>query len=179
MNIFYLSHNTNICAKEHVDKHVRKMIVEYAQLLSTAHRVLDGIHYTTRINNRAKNFWVLTDSCKESMLYKATHFNHPSAKWVRESKRHYDWLYDLWSKLLQEYEFRFSKIHKSKTLLIALNDSPINLNDNGWSPPALAIPDIYKKSTAIESYRYYYKEGKKHLHTYTNRSYPKWLKEVS
>ena len=34
MNVFYL--DTHRCAKQHVDKHVVKMIVEYAQLLSTA-----------------------------------------------------------------------------------------------------------------------------------------------
>ena len=42
MNIFYLNKSPEICAKEHVDKHVVKMIVEYAQLLSTAHRMIDG-----------------------------------------------------------------------------------------------------------------------------------------
>ena len=41
MNIFYLDNNQSICAKYHVDKHVVKMILEYAQMLSTAHRVLD------------------------------------------------------------------------------------------------------------------------------------------
>lgn len=30
-----------MCANAHVDKHVVNMILEYAQLLSTAHRVLD------------------------------------------------------------------------------------------------------------------------------------------
>ena len=42
MNIFYLDKNPKICAMYHNDKHVVKMILEYAQLLSTAHRVLDG-----------------------------------------------------------------------------------------------------------------------------------------
>ena len=42
MNIFYLNENPELCAQEHNDKHVVKMCIEYAQLLSTAHRVLDG-----------------------------------------------------------------------------------------------------------------------------------------
>ena len=42
MNIFYLSTNTDECARYHCDKHVVKMILETAQMLSTAHRVLDG-----------------------------------------------------------------------------------------------------------------------------------------
>ena len=43
MNIFYLSSNPGECARQHCDKHVVKMIVEYAQLMSTAHRLLDGV----------------------------------------------------------------------------------------------------------------------------------------
>ena len=33
----------------HCDKHVVKMIIEYAQLMSTAHRVLDGDPYEGRL----------------------------------------------------------------------------------------------------------------------------------
>jgi hypothetical protein len=46
MNIFYLHNDPEECAKQHNDKHVVKMILEYAQLLSTAHRVLDGHEVT-------------------------------------------------------------------------------------------------------------------------------------
>ena len=42
MNIFYLHSEPDQCAKWHCDQHVTKMILEYAQLLSTAHRVCDG-----------------------------------------------------------------------------------------------------------------------------------------
>ena len=49
MNIFYLHENPKICAEMHLDKHSSKMLVEYAQLLSTAHRVLDGKE-VTRLN---------------------------------------------------------------------------------------------------------------------------------
>jgi len=42
MNIFYLHESPIICAKLMSNKHIIKMIIESAQLLSTAHRVLDG-----------------------------------------------------------------------------------------------------------------------------------------
>ena len=48
MNIFYLHKDPEISAKMHCDKHVVKMIIEYAQLMSTAHRILDGDEYTHR-----------------------------------------------------------------------------------------------------------------------------------
>ena len=42
MNIFFLSENPIQAAEWMVDRHVVKMILESAQLLSTAHRLLDG-----------------------------------------------------------------------------------------------------------------------------------------
>ena len=38
MNIFHLHKDPKICAKYHCDKHVVKMILETAQMLSTAYR---------------------------------------------------------------------------------------------------------------------------------------------
>lgn len=46
MNIFTTNDCPIISAQEMCDKHVVKMIVEYAQLMSTAHRVLDGKNTT-------------------------------------------------------------------------------------------------------------------------------------
>jgi len=45
MNIFYVHKNPIVAAKMLIDKHVVKMIVESAQMLSTAHRLLDGTEY--------------------------------------------------------------------------------------------------------------------------------------
>ena len=45
MNIFYLHEDPVQNAKWHIDKHIVKMPIEYAQLLSTAHRMLDGWEY--------------------------------------------------------------------------------------------------------------------------------------
>ena len=42
MNIFMLDRDPRVAANMHCDKHVVKMILETAQLLCTAHRVLDG-----------------------------------------------------------------------------------------------------------------------------------------
>ena len=68
MNIFYLSPDPAICAQYHVDKHAVKMILEYSQLLSTAHHVLDP------------------DTDLAPYIYKPTHKNHPSAVWARASR---------------------------------------------------------------------------------------------
>ncbi len=99
MNLFYLDEDLDKCAQYHVDKHVVKMIVEYAQLLSTAHRMLDGIEYTDYSkNNRKIKRYRLENPNADKVIYKACHYNHPSAVWVRENKLHYQWLYRLFKK---------------------------------------------------------------------------------
>ena len=72
MNIFYLDNHTHRCAKQHCDKHVVKMIIEYAQLLSTAHRVIDGIEYTDLSKNgrKIKRWKMVKNSNMEETLYK-------------------------------------------------------------------------------------------------------------
>jgi hypothetical protein len=85
MNIFYLHHDTKICAQYHNDKHCIKMILESAQLLSTAHRVIDGTQTIELVNGRKRKRWSLDNPALDSVLYKATHVNHPSSVWVRQS----------------------------------------------------------------------------------------------
>ena len=87
MNIFYLSPDEMVAAQMHCDSHCSKMIIEYAQLMSTAHRVLDGEEYYGRTkNNRRIKRWLHPDADLEDTLYKASHINHPSGIWVRQSR---------------------------------------------------------------------------------------------
>jgi hypothetical protein len=176
MNIFYLDSDIDTCAEMHCDKHVVKMVLEYAQLLSTAHRVLDGIEYIEIQNNRRVVRWRLSDLSMESMIYKATHINHPSAVWVRSSIDHYNWLSGLLSQLLKEYTHRYNKIHKIES--IGLNDLlkvvPKNISVLGWIDPPQAMPDDSKRSTSVEAYRNYYCHYKAAFAKWTKRSIPDW-----
>ena len=110
MNIFYLHNNPIKSAKMHCDKHVVKMVIEYAQLLSTAHRMLDGTQYTDASSGRRIQRWKLDNSNMDGVLYKASHINHPSAIWVRENAIQYQYMYDLFVELCDEYTF-LSLIH--------------------------------------------------------------------
>jgi hypothetical protein len=104
MNIFYLDEDPKICAQYHCDKHVVKMIIEYAQLLSTAHRVLDGFegYGASKSGNRQVKIWTIHDS-RDEILYKATHVNHPSNIWTRSSVKNYHYMFQLWHYLCLEY----------------------------------------------------------------------------
>ena len=107
MNIFYLHRNPEKSAKLHCDKHVVKMIIEYAQMLSTAHRMIDGEqYYDLSKNGRRIARWRHPNSNLENVLYKASHQNHPSAVWVRENAIQYQYMYDLFVALCDEYTYR-------------------------------------------------------------------------
>ena len=76
MNVFYLHEDPKVCAEMHIDKHCVKMIIEYAQLMSTAHRVLDGLEYEGRTKNGRKiKRYLYPEIEKEQTLYKVCHIN--------------------------------------------------------------------------------------------------------
>lgn len=179
MNIFYLHPVPSECAKLHNDKHVVKMILEYAQLLSTAHRVLDGneVNELTANGRRIKR-WKLEDNFLDSNLYKSTHSNHPSAVWVRQSKENYIWLANMLIALCEEYTYRYGKTHKverSGLCFILLKNVPKNIGSNGFTEPTPAMPDEHKViNDSIQSYINYYVNAKQHLASWKKRTVPSW-----
>ena len=90
MNIFYVHKDPVVAAKMLIDKHVVKMIIESAQMLSTAHRLIDGEQYEDRTkSNRRIKRWRLKDKTHEDIIYKASHVKHPSTIWVMASAYNY------------------------------------------------------------------------------------------
>jgi hypothetical protein len=178
MNIFYLDHDVTKCAEMHNDKHVVKMILEYAQLLSTAHRVLDGVELSgLSASGRKKKFWTLGDS-RDYTLYKATHIHHPSAVWARQSVENYLWLANMLIALCEEYTYRYGKIHKTERdglAYVLLKNIPHNIGNSGFTQPTPAMPDKYKvNNDSIQSYMNYYLGDKQHLGNWKNRNIPSW-----
>jgi hypothetical protein len=175
LNIFYIDENPQQAAEWMVDKHVVKMILESAQLLSTAHRVLDGKKEIKIINNRKKTVYTLYDE-RDTIMYQATHINHPSAIWTRTSLQNYDWLVEHFFALCQEYKYRYNKTHKCFAMGYYLQSPPKNLTDFDMTPMPNCMPEEYKKSeSVINNYRMYYKYGKKELHNWKKRNPPEWI----
>jgi hypothetical protein len=186
MNIFYLDKDPKVCAQMHVDKHCIKMILEYAQLLSTAHRILDGtVSIGLGKTGRKQTRYVLPDD-RESVLYSATHLNHPSAVWCRQSAMNYHWLYTLLVECCKEYTYRYGKIHKceSSGLVNRLQTTPTNINGTkDFTEPTPAMPDECKLAgDSINSYRRYYVMNKEHLWSWSgkinSRERPQWLTDM-
>ena len=183
MNIFYLHSDAKICAEMHADKHVVKMILEYCQLLSTAHRMLDGVETTGRSpSGRLMRRWQLPDD-REQKLYKATHSNHPSCIWVRKSYANYVWLWKLLDNLCSEYTYRYGKVHKCQEsgLVEELMYPPTNISNKlQFTEPTPAMPDEVKvKGDSVASYRNYYINNKQHLAKWqgkiNSRNVPEWF----
>ena len=177
MNIFYLDKDPKICAEMHCDKHVCKMIIEYAQLMSTAHRVLDGDPYTDRTaNGRRIQRWKHPLENHEKLLYKASHVNHPSGKWVRDSQNHYNWLYKMWEQLCYEYTHRYGRVHLTDLKLRGiLAQSPMQIDVEPFVDPYLAMPDDVKQKNVVEAYKNYYIKYKKDFAKWTKRPVPEFM----
>ena len=130
------------------------MPIEYAQLMSTAHRLLDGEMYLgkTAIGRNIKR-WRLHDE-REDILYKASHINHPSAVWVRESIENYFQMYKLYMAVLAEFTNRYGKIHGSSKPSIALIRPPKNIPMVKGTQLPQCMPEICKvKNNPILAYR--------------------------
>ena len=176
MNIFYLHEDPIQNAKWHIDKHIVKMPIEYAQLMSTAHRLLDGEMYLgkTAIGRNIKR-WKLHDE-REDILYKASHINHPSAIWVRESIENYFQMYKLYMAVLAEFTNRYGKIHGSSKPSIALIRPPSNIPMVKGTQLPQCMPEICKvKNNPILAYRNYYIVEKNSFASWKNREIPEWF----
>lgn len=161
MNIFMLDDDVIKCAEYHVDKHVVKMILEYGQLLSTAHHV--------------------QGSNREGM-YKPAYVNHPCGLWTRQSQENYQWLYALWCATLDEYTFRYGRIHAADRLRDVLKPSPKGIKRRGLIPLLPCMDDEYvvfpfpkNIDQSIVNYRSYYVHGKRRMHSWRRRNRPEWL----
>jgi hypothetical protein len=160
MNIFYIHTDPVIAAQAMTDKHVVKMILESAQLLSTAHRALDGKEFIQLSKSGARlRKWNHPDAHMDATLYKSTHLNHPSGIWVRQSADNYMWLYNHFIALSEEYYQRYNKRHASELLLSGLlSKVPTNIARIGLTPMLVAITDTqwHVPNNPLQSYRNYY-----------------------
>jgi hypothetical protein len=111
MNIF-VTHECPIKSARFLDnKRVIKMILDSAQLLSSAINISGG-----------------------NAPYKSTHVNHPCSIWTRTSKSNYIWLLNHFDALCKEYTRRYQKIHKSNHYYQFFLQSANLINDIGLTP---------------------------------------------
>jgi hypothetical protein len=192
VNIFFLNRSPVQAAEWHLDKHVIKMVTETAQLLSTAHRMLDGtlvLLPNHKLPGKFKKHWMLPgehlplndspEECKKLFCYRATHPNVPLNVWLRSSAANYRWLYQLFLALLHEFSYRYNKSHSCEKLVTFLSNIPKNIKDGvEFVDPPAAMPDKYKVPGDVqESYKRFYVGEKHRFATWKVRSKPEWYDE--
>lgn len=165
MNIFFLDRDPRLCAAYHGDKHVRKMMLEYAQLLCGAHHA-------------AGNPLGLTG------LYKPSHMQNRYSLWVRESSEHYRWLYQLWEELAGEYRLRKqartgeTSHHASWWQLgKTLARPPHELKCPWKDPPLCDSLAEFGPVDVVTGYRMLYMGPKRHLAVWSSpATVPEWFR---
>lgn len=103
MNLFFLSEDPVLCAQQHCNKHVVKMVTETGQILSTV------------IRQKLGNIPTIDNIT----LYSSTHSHHPSVLWCGASLSNFRYTLQLFKALSDEYTHRYKKVHATYTKLYA------------------------------------------------------------
>ena len=168
MNIFYLDRDPINAAQCLHDTHVRKMLIESAQMLANGYSL-------EQLEQAPKT--------KEGTVRRHYNLNHPCCKWTIENYEQFRWLQDYAVALTREYKFRFGKTHFTSSFITwSLYTEPTNIASYfGWSNPPQVMPEEFKQISTVYAYRSYYytkmvnKAGKR-LDTWTRSNKPGWLK---
>lgn len=172
MNLFRLSDKPKESAQFNQDIHVRKIIVESAQILANCYTLKE-------LENAPKT--------QLGTFRKHSYYNHPICKWVREDLNNFVWVYDHARFLCQEFTYRFDKVHFCQSFIEWCNTliPDLPLNKPTEQPQCfLKYPELMVKNNPVEGYRRYYcahkmffvnKSGKVINATWTRRDKPEWI----
>lgn len=181
MNLFACDIDPRVAARALCDQHVVKMVLETAQLLSTALELLDAY---------------------PDGAYRPTHRHHPVTHWLAGDGVHaYDdahalrfwWTIEHGLALADEYHYRFDKDHKSRRVLLlcaaAVADvlptapNPLDATFAFCGPDDLAdladtdVPAAYR-ATLRRKYASWHRCPDRRAARYTRRAPPTWAADV-
>lgn len=158
MNIFVLDTCPIKAAELQCDKHVVKMPLETAQMLSTI---------AFKLGKPAR--------------YKPTHGNHPCTIWAGSCKGNFEWLVLHGIALAEEYTARYGKRHKSQDVIEELSYL-VEYLPEGNSPFVQCFPDEHKNTdadadtAAVKGYQDYYNTKDFCVWYKGNKPAPSWYK---
>ena len=138
MNIFVLDRDPEAAARALCDRHVVKMALETAQLLSTALRA-HGVD--------------------DPALYKPSHRAHPCTLWTSATRANFIWLVDHGLAICAEYGRRYGgREHASRKVILRAADASVSVpkGEGVVTPFAQAMPAEYRRLDAVTAYRAYY-----------------------
>jgi hypothetical protein len=190
VNIFILDHDLKKSIEYHVDKHIVKMPLEAAQMMSTALWVDHLFGYVPRaldkserdkLNKAKKEVASLPQSERPLSPYLPTMYNHPCTIWVRTSYENYAYTFNYAAELCDEYTYRYGKIRDLEHIVKNYN-IPKNLPNVGLTQFALALsdafpPNLRDPNNPVQTYRYFYMLDKATFAQWKFRSKPEWWDE--
>lgn len=160
MNIFFVDRDPTVAAASLCDKHVGKMLVESVQMLSTI---------SQRMGGRGP--------------MKPTHRNHPCTLWAGATAGNCDWLIHHALGLALEHRLRFGEHRAAKKLSEVCSTGTLPTSGD-LTPPALAMPEVYKTfpfpelvdpyDLAVARYRIFYCREKPFAVWAKGRAAPPW-----
>ncbi|VYU47368.1 hypothetical protein [Clostridium paraputrificum] len=151
MNIFILDEDVEKCARYHCNKHLVKMLVEYAQILSTTNRI-----------------------CGLDEGYRAVFVNHPCTVWARQCFDNWYVVKLLANELNKELIYRGFRHHSSIDVINSLSNPPLPILGK-ITKPYQAMPSKYKQDDYVQAYRDYYIGEKQHIADWGKRGMPYWF----
>ena len=182
MNIFILDESPIKSAQLQCNTHIVKMVLESAQMLSTAHRMLDGtvMKAPSKSGKRMVNRYVHPDPQMDAVLYNAVHFHHPCTVWTMESSANYRWHFTHFIALCNEYTYRYGKTHMSDDKLRrVLAQYPKNIPNKKQTPFKLAMksnPECIALGDPVKAYRAFYQTKQDRFKmVWTKRETPEWF----
>lgn len=163
MNIFFVDRDPIQAARMLADAHIGKMMLESTQMLANAYYLPEALD--------------VPPNKKNGQLYKQSHLNHPCSIWTLSSLNNWAWLIEHAEELSSIYINMKSKFHQCGFAISYMRKRyPMWLPDKSFSNPPLCMPDVYKQKDCVVAYRHYYTIEKFHLHKWTNRPIPQWIK---
>lgn len=167
MNIFVLDRNPKRAAQFLCDIHVRKMLVESAQMLANAYPPT----------------MLADEECprtQKGTVRKHSYPHHPCSKWTLECFGNWSWLLKHAQELCKQFKFRQHKNHFTEDFIhwcyLHVPTWLPNYPNFDTTPFAVAIKDKnYICDDIVESYRRYY-IGEKTFAKWTNVEVPDWYK---
>jgi hypothetical protein len=153
MNIFIFDTDIKKNVKQYCNKHVVKMILETAQILSTV-LYKNGIYSP----------------------YRPTHKNNKCVLWASESKANFIYLLELGIEIGNEYTYRYGKVHKSLYVLFEIRDKldKLEFKETEQTPFVQCTDDIKHEDVSI-AYRLYFNKYKQHIAKWKKRDVPTWF----
>lgn len=164
MNIFYLDPDPTTAARYHCNRHIVKMTLETAQMLSAAHW---RTGYTGP--NHVEHGLGPYGECR------AAKPTLGPMRWIMQSLANYRWAVRLGLALSADYTRRFDKVHATQAVLEWLRDHEPALPDVGPTPFIPSNLPYLVPGDPVATYRRYYIGDKVRFAKWPAGETPEWF----